>query len=283
MLQQSLSPTSRRKLLVLDCNGLLFWRVRKQAPRGSSDDLSKLPPPNATSGQFAIFARPHLRDFLQWCTEHFVVVVWSTAQRKNLEPMVKLAFEGLPPPALVLDQTDCTATGQSDGDRPLMLKELSRLWAHPQLLAVAGSYGAADTILVDDSPYKTANNPGHTAIHPHEWLGPNDPNPDAANALRAAGALRGVLDAIAAADDVRTVVSTLFADSARERSWSNPAKCALLRRLQAMQPATQPPPTDGAAGAATPSTRSNEAGASILGMLGVVPPSPPREPRAAAI
>ena len=169
MLQQMLlhsPPPRRRKLLVLDANGLLFWRVRKgQAPRGSPNCLSKLPQPDASVNQFAIFARPHVRDFVRWCTEHFVVVVWSTAQRKNLEPMVKLAFDGLPPPALVLDQADCTPTGESDGERPLMLKELSKLWGHPQLLAACGSYGATDTVLVDDSPYKTANNPEHTAIH----------------------------------------------------------------------------------------------------------------------
>ena len=42
MLLQS-QPPARRKLLVLDANGLLFWRVRKgQAPRGSPDYLSKL-------------------------------------------------------------------------------------------------------------------------------------------------------------------------------------------------------------------------------------------------
>eukprot|EP00966_Prymnesium_polylepis_P304906 7044524-Prymnesium_polylepis.1 len=134
-LRQSLRPP-RRKLLVLDCNGLLFWRARK-----GTTDLSKLPRgPDATSGQFAIFSRPHLYEFLQWCTQRFVVVVWSTAKRQNLDPMVKLAFQGLPPPALVLDQHDCTPTGQFDGDRPLMLKELARLWAHPQLLAAAGQY-----------------------------------------------------------------------------------------------------------------------------------------------
>ena len=52
MLQQSLPPR-RRKLLVLDVNGLLFWRARK-----GHADLSKLPRgPDATSGQFAIFSR----------------------------------------------------------------------------------------------------------------------------------------------------------------------------------------------------------------------------------
>ena len=123
MRQEEAPPTMPRKLLVLDMNGLLVWRARKgQAlPRE----------PDATSGQFAIFARPYLRAFLAWCTERFECVVWSTAQRKNLEPMVQLAFDGLPPPLVQLDQGSCTDTGLFDGDRPLMLKDLSRLWSHP--------------------------------------------------------------------------------------------------------------------------------------------------------
>ena len=59
--------------------------------------------------------------------------VWSTAQRKNLDPMIRLAFHGLPPPRLVFDQTNCTDTGQlhpgdTTGTHRVLIKELATLW-----------------------------------------------------------------------------------------------------------------------------------------------------------
>ena len=165
---QSAVAPRRRKLLVLDVNGLLLWRVFKKG----QVDLAKLPPPDATMGQFLIFARPHLREFLTWCAEHFYIVVWSTTTRKNLDPIVKFAFEGLPPPSAVLDQTDCTDTGvlhpdDTDGSYKLRIKELSKLWADARIQSALGSdYGPSDTILLDDSPYKAVANPEHTALHP---------------------------------------------------------------------------------------------------------------------
>ena len=122
----------RRKLLVLDANGFLFWRLHKSKGR-----LHELPcAPDATAGDFHIFKRPHLSEFISWCSERFHVVVWSTAKGVNLHPMVQLAFHGLPPPVAVFDQTDCTDTCQAHPSKPhnLFLKELTRLWSDPRVV-----------------------------------------------------------------------------------------------------------------------------------------------------
>jgi hypothetical protein len=177
-----------KKLLVLDLNGLLFWRVRK-----GEVDLASLPcAPDATVGQFHIFRRPNAQEFLAWCSQHFAIAVWSTAQAKNVQPMVDLAFAGLPPPMAILDQSHCTDAGEAhpddiSGTRRLMLKELSRLWS---MGAWAAPFGPSNTLLVDDSPYKVVANPAHTAIHPTEWQGPADPDPASHGALSPKGALR---------------------------------------------------------------------------------------------
>ena len=139
--------------------------------------------------------------------------------------MVKLAFDGLASPVLVLDQNDCTDTGERQDERPIMLKELSRLWAHPQLLSSAGHYGAADTILLDDSPYKTAASPS-TRRSIRRWLGPADPGATSTHALAPDGELRSVPRAVAESSDTRDVVRALFDQPLRERFWSDPAKCA---------------------------------------------------------
>ena len=203
-----------KKLLVLDLNGLLFWRVRK-----GEVDLASLPcAPDATVGQFHIFRRPNAPEFLAWCSQHFAIAVWSTAQAKNVQPMVDLAFAGLPPPMAILDQSHCTDAGEAhpddiSGTRRLMLKELSRLWS---MGAWAAPFGPSNTLLVDDSPYKVVANPAHTAIHPTEWQGPTDPDPASHGALSSKGALRRVLAAAAAADDD---AATTARRGARHGSW----------------------------------------------------------------
>ena len=238
-LSAAASAPRREKLLVLDLNGLLVWRTRKKASWSRAPDL--------TAGKFYIFLRPHVREFLAWCGERFCIVVWSTTQRRNLEPIIQLAFAGLPPPRLVLDQQDCTDTGVAHPDEPsgmhmLFLKDLARLWSNPSAVTQLGKqYGPHDTLLLDDSPYKTLANPPHTAIHPKEWLGPSDADSARNNALGATGEVRSVLAAVATADDVRDVVRRLSGgDSGAPRldgeQWTAAASDALLDGLRASRP-----------------------------------------------
>ena len=220
-----------RKLLVLDLNGLLCWRVRK-----GKLDMSSIPhAPDASVGQFHAFLRPHLFDFLSWCMAHFHVVVWSTATARNLAPMVELAFGGIGAPAFVLDQSDCTDTGERHpgAEHTIMLKELSHLWSRPTL----GNFDASNTVLIDDSPYKALTNPEFTAIHPRAWQGPSDADAHSHAALEPAGELRRTLEAINVADDARTVVAELHrrieADT-REYpdGWMKASSCPISRLLR---------------------------------------------------
>jgi hypothetical protein len=268
-----------KKLLVLDLNGLLFWRVRK-----GEVDLASLPcAPDATVGQFHIFRRPNAQEFLTWCSQHFAIAVWSTAQAKNVQPMVDLAFAGLPPPMAILDQSHCTHAGEAhpddiSGTRRLMLKELSRLWS---MGAWAAPFGPSNTLLVDDSPYKVVANPAHTAIHPTEWQGPTDPDPASHGALSPKGALRRVLAVVADAEDVRLAVGRLFAEEKAVEGFTRTSDCEILRSLRERRPAwrqsmasvgsssvvmsTSPPPTT----TTQPQPLDADLGAALMRMLGI--------------
>jgi len=167
--RSALPTAGGRKLLILDINGLLLERIFPK-------DLSSAPSRKAdcmTNGRL-IFLRPHCRSFLGWCLEHFAVVVWSTAMRKNVLPLVSCLFpSATPQPAAALHQDDCTPTGLFDfknKSKELRLKVLARLWARPELGA---GFGPHNTLLLDDSPYKTIANPPHTAVHPAEWQAAN--------------------------------------------------------------------------------------------------------------
>merc|ERR1712194_901462 len=96
---------SARKLLVLDINGLLVHRIF------NADPLTNPCAPDSVAGEFTLFLRPHVRDFIQWCSARFVIVIWSTVQAKNISPLVELVFGDLPPPAAILDQSHCSETG----------------------------------------------------------------------------------------------------------------------------------------------------------------------------
>ena len=181
--------------------------------------------------------------------------------------LVKLAFDGQAPPLAVLDQSHCTDTGVAHPEiatKALVLKELATLW--PVVVAAlpsgAAAYGPADTLLMDDSPYKALTNPEDTALHPHEWHGPAAADATADGALRAGGPVRAVLAAVAAADSVPEAVRAAVLDAAH---FVAPESCAISAMLiekapellsrAAAPPPPQPPPVDAAA--------------QLLGMLGV--------------
>ena len=64
----------------------------------------------------------------------------------------------------VQDQSHCTDTGfktVENKDKPLVLKELNKLWEKhvPDLPWERGEYNESNTLLLDDSPYKALRNP----------------------------------------------------------------------------------------------------------------------------
>ncbi|KAL5987877.1 hypothetical protein ACLOJK_035633 [Asimina triloba] len=87
-------------------------------------------------------------------------------------------------------QSKCTVTGfhtVENRQKPLFLKELRKLWdkEEPDLPWEKGDYGPANTLLLDDSPYKALRNPVNIASF---WCPGGD--------------LRVYLEGIAMADDV---------------------------------------------------------------------------------
>ena len=226
--------SGRRKLLVLDANGFLFWRAR----RGGSNEPRPERPPDANSGNFSIWRRPRVREFIVWAAERFHLVVWSTAMRHNIAPMVELAFEGLPPPLAIFDQSDCTDSGCVDPQnrhKRLMLKRLDHLWASDRVLSAAGSFGPSDTLLIDDSPYKAAENPEHTAVHPTEWSALDADDSPNTLALTPDGEVCRLLALVAEADDVRHVVRQLYGEQngrAPPGFWQKPEESELLRMVR---------------------------------------------------
>ena len=155
-------------LLVLDLNGILFDRRRKTRISNKSfllsDDDKKEKTPDATLGNFHVYNRPHLNEFIDFLLENFTCAVWSSVQKHNLEMLVDHAWgkERRKKLLFVWGQDECTSCGFfGDGShKPVFLKETQRriFWSHDKIL------------LVDDSPYKALKNMQFTSIHPREWI-----------------------------------------------------------------------------------------------------------------
>ncbi|XP_073004750.1 uncharacterized protein [Typha latifolia] len=210
----SLSPKGsvirmgRRKLLVLDLNGLLadinqYYAYAHKAHKKVSGKL--------------VFKRPFCDDFLKFCFQNFEIGIWSSRKKYNVDDVVDFLMGDLKQNLLFCwDQSKCTITGFKTIEnvhKPLVLKELKKLWNkdEPDLPWERGEYSASNTLLVDDSPYKALCNPSHTAIFPRPYCF-KDQND---NSLGPGGDLHLYLEGLAMTDDVQSYV--------REHPFGQPA------------------------------------------------------------
>ncbi|KAK8936987.1 hypothetical protein KSP39_PZI012088 [Platanthera zijinensis] len=194
--ERALGRTFRKKLLVLDLNGILCDVVFSSCgSRMPYKKVSKKP----------VFKRPFLDDFMAFCFEKFAVGIWSSRNKKNVAGVINYIMCDTKDKLLFSwDQSKCTLTGFNtikERYKPLVLKELIKLWDKEEaaLPWEKGDYSPSNTLLVDDSPYKALCNPPNTAIFPFSY----DFRDEGDNFLAPGGAFRIYLENIAMADDVQ--------------------------------------------------------------------------------
>ncbi|VAH30972.1 unnamed protein product [Triticum turgidum subsp. durum] len=198
----SLVRFQRKKLLILDLNGLLADIT--PIHRNSRD--SRLAHAKVR-GKY-VFIRPYHDDFLRFCFQNFELGVWSSRMKVNVDDVVDILMKDLRRHLLFCwDASHCTATKCNTLEnqcKPLVLKELKKLWnkEDPDLPWEQGEFSPSNTLLVDDSPYKALCNPPHTAIFPQPYSYHNRTD----NSLGPGGDLRVYLENLAAADDVQRYV-----------------------------------------------------------------------------
>ncbi|CAM8992569.1 unnamed protein product [Rhodiola kirilowii] len=185
----------RRKLLILDINGLLADIVAPPIPSGYIPDIRV--------SRKAVFRRPFCESFLQFCFERFDVGVWSSRVKQNLNMVIDFLMRGLANKLLFCwNRSHCTTTkfpSIENKHKPMVMKELKRLWEKPSHAAwEKGKYDQSNTLLVDDSPYKALRNPADTGIFPlpYQYTDVNDCS------LGPGGDLRVYLERLAMADNV---------------------------------------------------------------------------------
>ena len=115
------------------------------------------------------------------CGNHFKVGLWSTRTKENLNAAINACWPGLNQDFFidVISQDRCrknyfsladvpgTASGR-DSSKPLFLKCLVDFWQY------FSEFNGSNTLLVDDTRYKSMRNPWHCCICPPSF----DPEDD---------------------------------------------------------------------------------------------------------
>src|SRR5450759_5010904 len=153
----------RRKLLILDLNGLLW--SSKRAKHALQPEQ-----PSSQHGVHQIqdiiyFERLGLHQFLARCFGRFDVAIWTCAVKARTNAMVQTIFtkEERNKFKFVWDNSFTTDSRvlKSDGSCNVMLKNLRMVW---EAQRYAGLYDDSNTILIDDSLVKTFINPDFTSF-----------------------------------------------------------------------------------------------------------------------
>ncbi|KAJ4707283.1 NLI interacting factor-like phosphatase [Melia azedarach] len=182
----------RKKLLVLDLNGLLADIV-SPPPKDYKADIN--------IARRAVFKRPFYLEFLWFCFERFEVGVWSSRNKKNVERVVDFLLGDMKHKLLFCWVGFNTLENKH---KALVFKELKKIWHmnEPNPHWKKGDYNESNTLLLDDSPYKALLNPPHTAIFPYSYKFQDRTD----NSLGAGGDLRVYLERLVEAENVQKFV-----------------------------------------------------------------------------
>ena len=134
----------------------------------------------ALVGPKVVLPRLGYKQFWEKMSTMFHVCIWSSMRKSTIDLMVEYLFVGMPKPAIVLGQEDCTTFKDMWGNvvrnplKPqsvLFFKSLqSKFWWPPISLDFGrNTTTISNTILVDDCPYKYACNSDECGLFPNPF------------------------------------------------------------------------------------------------------------------
>jgi hypothetical protein len=156
LLNASLPPyrleTATTKLLVLDLNGTLLFRPRRDTGQHRTTRKSSTQP----------LPRPHLAEFITYIFRHFKVMFWSSATPANVKSMIAAI-------TTAQQRNDVVATWARDtlgltpkeyNQKVITLKDLRKIFQDQQLRKTCkDGWDIGNTILLDDSVVKASYQP----------------------------------------------------------------------------------------------------------------------------
>ena len=149
---------SKKYLIMLDLNGILIDRKYGKELK-ANNKCSKV-------GNFLVWKRPFLDEFIDFLFEHYDVAIWSSVKLWNIQQLVAFIFGDKERKLKLIwsqDQCEAVENPNINSKKPLFLKNLSYLWEmFPQ-------YDQTNTLLIDDSDDKSKNNDPQNHYNPGTW------------------------------------------------------------------------------------------------------------------
>jgi TFIIF-interacting CTD phosphatase-like protein len=170
-LPSHISSPIKRKLLVLDLNGLLWDSVKHQA-KGPNRHVSTAKGIfwDRRHGFSTMYSkRPGIHEFLSSAFKLFDVAIWTCAGQPRTEHMMEMMLTKEERSKLKFTftqensfNTKIRRLDVTDGKAMVFLKKFSQIYSGFDNL-----YGEDNTILVDDSPVKAFANPRWSSLPIH--------------------------------------------------------------------------------------------------------------------
>jgi hypothetical protein len=119
-----------------------------------------------TVGNFQVWIRPGMIEFLEWLFSEYDVAVWSSVKQWNIEQLVKEIFpkmlaEGL---KFVWHQDMCREMkGSESTSKPIFIKELDKVFSE------FPGYDRSKVLLIDDDVEKCVLNKAENYYNPLPW------------------------------------------------------------------------------------------------------------------
>ncbi|HEX7358046.1 MAG TPA: HAD family hydrolase [Ignavibacteriaceae bacterium] len=144
---------SQKILLILDLDETLVYS--KKSRLSFNEDF--------IVGDYFVYKRPGLDEFLESIKKHFDVAIWTSSTEDYAQEVVNNIFPEKYPLKFIFGRTKCTLTFLFEENEYIYAKNLSKLKRK--------NYSLERILIVDDSPEKLRRNYGnHIRVEPFTGL-----------------------------------------------------------------------------------------------------------------
>ena len=126
--------TSEKKLLILDLDETLIFATENKSEREA----------DFTVGQYFVYQRPFLNEFIEFCFEHFEVAIWTTATRSYANEILQTILKTDQKLQFLWTRERCTLSFDEEEREHYFVKRMSKIRRC--------GYKLESVIVVDDSP-----------------------------------------------------------------------------------------------------------------------------------
>ena len=134
---------SEKKLLILDLDETLCYATEERLERDA----------DFTVGQYFVYRRPFLDEFLEFCFENFEVAVWTSSTRNYAVRVIENIFGAKHEISFFWARERCTMSFDMEEREYYMQKKMHKIRR--------SGYDLKSVIVVDDSPEKWRSSYGN--------------------------------------------------------------------------------------------------------------------------